>query len=326
MKKLKRIFVHCALKEKQESFLKKYFIIHKHNANKKVLSPEELIKVASEFEGIICQGNTVDKKYIYENKKYLKAISNVAVGYDNIDLDEANKYKIAVLNTPNLLDNAVADLTFGLLIAVSRKICSGNNYVKAGKWKKNSWPLFWGDDLNGENLGIIGMGNIGKKVAIRANAFGLNIIYHNRRRLDKNIEKMYSANYSNLKNLLNISKYVVILTPLNKTTNHLINKRTFAMMRKDSYIINMARGKVIKEADLVEALENNIISGAGLDVFEFEPKVNKKLTTMDNVVLMPHAGSATYKTRLGMMDLACKNIVNYLIYNKCDNIVNRDVL
>ena len=122
------------------------------------------------------------------------------------------------------------------------------------------------------------------------------------------------------------SKYVVLLTPLNKETEHLINKNAFDVMRKDSFIINMARGKIIKEEDLVSALENNKIAGAGLDVFEFEPKVNKKLMTMDNVVLMPHSGSATYKTRIGMMDLACKNIVNYLVHGSNDNLVNKRIL
>ena len=170
------------------------------------------------------------------------------------------------------------------------------------------------------------MGSIGKKVAIRANSFGLNVLYHNRNKLDKDLEKKLSANYVDLVSLLRQSKYVVLLTPLSKETKHLINRRTLAMMRKDAYIINMARGKIIKEADLVLALENNIIAGAGLDVFEFEPKVNKKLMNMNNVVLMPHAGSATYKTRMGMMDLACRNIVNYLVYNKYDNLVNREIL
>ncbi len=323
---MKKIFVHCSLTENQESFLRKHFIIKKHDANESVISTDELLKVAGKFEGIVCQGNLVDKKYIKENKNILKAISNVAVGYDNIDVEEATKYKIAVFNTPNILDDVVADLTLGILISVSRKICLGNSYVKADKWKKNSWPLFWGDDLKGETVGIIGMGNIGKKVARRVNAFGLNIVYHNRNRLDKNTEKKLSANYLDLKSLLMQSKYVVLLTPLNKETEHLINKNAFDVMRKDSFIINMARGKIIKEEDLVSALENNKIAGAGLDVFEFEPKVNKKLMTMDNVVLMPHSGSATYKTRIGMMDLACKNIVNYLVHGSNDNLVNKRIL
>jgi len=323
---MKNIFVHCSLSENQKRFLKNHFVIKEHNANKSTLSTSELLKVADKCEGIICQGNLIDKRYLKENKNILKAISNVAVGYDNIDVEEATKYKIAVFNTPNLLDDAVADLALGLIISVARKICLGNEYVKKGNWKKNSWPLFWGDDLNGETLGIIGMGNIGKKTASRANSFGLNVLYHNRNRLDKDLEKKVSASYVSLESLLSQSKYVVLLTPLNKETKHLINSNTFAMMRKDAYIINMARGKIIKEADLVLALENEIIAGAALDVFEFEPKVNKKLMNMSNVVLMPHAGSATSKTRIGMMDLACKNIVNYLIYNKYDNLVNREIL
>ena len=323
---MKNIFVHCSLLENQKRFLKNHFVIKEHNASKSNLSTSELLKVADKCEGIICQGNLIDKRYLKENKNILKAISNVAVGYDNIDIEEATKYKIAVFNTPNLLDDAVADLALGLIISVARKICLGNEYVKKGNWKKNSWPLFWGDDLNGETLGIIGMGNIGKKTASRANSFGLNVLYHNRNRLDKDLEKKVSASYVSFESLLSQSKYVVLLTPLNKETKHLINRNTFAMMRKDAYIINMARGKIIKEADLVLALENNIIAGAGLDVFEFEPKVNKKLMNMSNVVLMPHAGSATYNTRMGMIDLACRNIVNYLVYNKYDNLVNREIL
>ncbi len=323
---MKKIFVHCSLADSQESMLKNHFVIKKHNANESILSTNELLKLFDDCEGIICQGNFIDKRFLKEKKNTLKAISNVAVGYDNINVEEATKYKIAVFNTPNLLNDAVADLALGLTISIARKICLGNEYVKKDKWKKNSWPLFWGDDLNGETLGIIGMGSIGKKVAMRANSFGLTVLYHNRNRLDKDLEKKLSANYLDLPSLLSQSKYIVLLTPLNKETKHLINRNTFAMMRKDAYIINMARGKIIKEADLVLALENNRIAGAGLDVFEFEPKVNKKLMNMDNVVMMPHAGSATYKARMGMMDLACRNIINFLIYNKYDNLVNREVL
>jgi lactate dehydrogenase-like 2-hydroxyacid dehydrogenase len=323
---MKKIFVHCSLADSQESMLKNHFVIKKHNANESILSTNELLKLFDDCEGIICQGNFIDKRFLKEKKNTLKAISNVAVGYDNINVEEATKYKIAVFNTPNLLNDAVADLALGLTISIARKICLGNEYVKKGNWKKNSWPLFWGDDLNGETLGIIGMGSIGKKVAMRANSFGLTVLYHNRNRLDKDLEKKLSANYLDLPSLLSQSKYIVLLTPLNKETKHLINRNTFAMMRKDAYIINMARGKIIKEADLVLALENNRIAGAGLDVFEFEPKVNKKLMNMGNVVMMPHAGSATYKARMGMMDLACRNIINYLIYNKYDNLVNREVL
>ena len=180
--------------------------------------------------------------------------------------------------------------------------------------EKNSWPLFLGEDLGEQILGIIGMGNIGKKVATRAGAFNLKILYHNRNRLHHKEETTYNASYSDLEHLLNVSKFVLLLCPLTNQTKHLMNKETFALMRKDAFIINIARGKIIKEEDLVEALENKVIAGAGLDVFEYEPKVSKKLMKMENTVLMPHAGSATYTTRKSMVELACKNIINFLLH------------
>ena len=323
---MKKIFVHCNLTNRQEAYLSKNFEIKLHNANDQILSPELLIEKASGFDGIICQGNIISNKYIEKNENILKAISNVSVGYDNVDINYATKKQVAVFNTPNILDDTVADLTIGLILAVTRKICEGNNFVKGGKWKKNSWPLFLGEDLKGELLGIVGMGNIGKKIALRAKSFGLDIIYYNRSRLEKNIEKKYSANYSSLERLLCRSKYVLLALPLNVKTKHLINKRTLSIMRKDAYIINIARGKIIKEKDLVKALDNNIIAGAALDVFEYEPEVNKKLLTMKNTVLMPHAGSASFTTRNAMVDLALKNINDLFILGKYSNLVNNDLL
>ena len=321
---MRKIFAHCFLNADQKKFLETNFLVKVHNANEKILSPDQLIEYASGYEGIISQGNFISNQYIKKNSNTLKVISNVSVGFDNVDVDYASKHKVAIFNTPNILDEAVADLALGLIISAARKICEGNNYVKAGKWKKNSWPLFLGEDLNDQVLGIIGMGNIGKKVAIRANAFNLKIIYHNRNKLDDKEENIYNATYSDLKSLLNLSKYVLILVPLNNQTKHLMNKQTFILMRKDSFIINIARGKIIKEDDLVDALENKIIAGAGLDVFEYEPKVSKKLMAMTNTVLMPHAGSATHTTRRAMVELACRNISNYLLFNKRDNLVNKN--
>ena len=320
---MRKIFAHCFLSESQKRYLEKNFALNIHNSNEKILSSDELIAIASGYDGIICQGNVVSNEYIKKNCNTLKVISNVSVGYDNVDIEFASRNNVAVLNTPNILDDAVADLSIGLLIAAARKICEGNNYVKAGKWKKNSWPLFLGEDLSEETLGIIGMGNIGKKVAIRASAFNLKILYHNRNRLNNEDEITYNASYSDLDNLLNLSKYVLLLCPLTAQTKYLMNKQTFALMRKDAFIINMARGKIIKEYDLVQALENRVIAGAGLDVFEFEPKVSEKLMTMKNTVLMPHAGSATYTTRRSMVEMACKNITNFLLNDVKDNLVNK---
>ena len=318
-----KIFAHCFLDESQKKYLENNFSVNVHNANEKILSPKELVSYASGYEGIISQGNIISNEYIKKNYNILKAISNVSVGYDNVDIEFATRYNVAILNTPNILDDAVADLAMGLLIASARKICSANNYVKAGKWKKNSWPLFLGEDLNKQILGIIGMGNIGKKVAKRANAFNFKILYHNRNRLNNKDETRLNVCYSTLNHLLNVSKFVLLLCPLTDQTRHLMNKETFALMRKDAFIINLARGKIIKESDLVEALENKVIAGAGLDVFEFEPKVSKELMIMENTVLMPHAGSGTYSTRRSMVELACKNITSFLLNDKKDNLVNK---
>ena len=320
---MREIFAHCFLDEIHKKYLEENFSVKVHNANEKILSPDELISRASGYDGIISQGNIISNEYIKKNCNILKVISNVSVGYDNVDIEFASKHNVAILNTPNILDDAVADLAMGLLIASARKICSGNNYVKAGKWKKNSWPLFLGEDLNEQILGIIGMGNIGKKVAKRARAFNLKILYHNRNKLNHKDETNLNASYATLKHLLQVSKFVLLLCPLTDQTRHLLNKETFALMRKDAFIVNLARGKIIKEDDLVEALENKVIAGAGLDVFEFEPKVSKQLMSMENTVLMPHAGSATYTTRRSMVELACKNITDFLLYNIKDNLVNK---
>ena len=207
---MRKIFAHCFLNESQKKYLEKNFFVDIHNANEKILSTDELLTHASGYEGVICQGNVVSNEYIKKNCNKLRVISNVSVGFDNVDIEFATKYNVAVLNTPNILDDAVADLAIGLLIALARKICSGNNYVKAGKWKKNSWPLFLGEDLNEQILGIIGMGNIGKKVASRASAFNLKILYHNRNRLNHKDETRFNASYSTLRHLLNVSKFVLL--------------------------------------------------------------------------------------------------------------------
>ena len=191
---MRKIFAHCFLDESQKKYLEANFSVKVHNANEKILSPDELIKHASGYDGIISQGNIISNEYIEKNCNILRVISNVSVGYDNVDIEFASKHNVAILNTPNILDNAVADLAMGLLLASARKICSGNNYVKAGKWKK-ILGLFLGDDLSKQILGIVGMGNIGKKVAARASAFNLKILYHNRNKLNQKDENRLNISY-----------------------------------------------------------------------------------------------------------------------------------
>ena len=322
---MKKIFVHCRLREKELKELRKNFLLRIHSSKNIILNENDFFKKAAGSHGILSQGNIINKNFIQANKNSLRAISNVGVGYDNIDIDAATRNGVAVFNTPNLMNNAVADLTMGLMISLVRKICLGNEFVKSGKWKGNSWDLFWGENLYSESIGIIGLGNIGKEVAKRAVSFGLKVFYNNRKRLSENIEKQYKVSYLDFKELIANCKFIVLLLPLTKKSKHLFTKRIFQKMRDDSFLINVARGKIIKEVDLVDALVKKKIAGAALDVFENEPKIERKLLGLKNVVLMPHAGSATDVARLAMMKLACNNLTNYFIKGELNNLVNKDL-
>ena len=181
---MKKIFVHCRLPDNELKKLKENFFLKTHSSKSIILNENDFLKKAAGSHGVISQGNIINKNFIQVNKDSLSVISNVGVGYDNIDIDAATKNGVAVFNTPNLMNNAVADLTIGLIISLARRICDGNEFVKTGKWKGNSWDLFWGENLNSESLGIIGLGNIGKEVAKRAISFGLNVFYNNSLLLD----------------------------------------------------------------------------------------------------------------------------------------------
>jgi lactate dehydrogenase-like 2-hydroxyacid dehydrogenase len=230
---------------------------------------------------------------------------------------------IQVTNTPGILNDAVADMSMALLLAIARRVPEGDRIVRSGGFKANFYHLLWGADLKGENLGIIGMGSIGQDVAKRALPFGLNIKYHNRNRLSKVIESSLNAEWMQLQDLLKSCRFIVILCPLTNETKHLITIKEFENMKKDSFLINIARGPIVKESDLIIAIENKLISGCALDVYEFEPNYDLRLSKMDNVVLAPHAGSASVKARTGMVELAAKNIENFFLKNDVLNPVNK---
>ncbi len=319
-----KIFAHTWLPVDVKVELEKRFDLTVHNANDSILSPEEFSIWANGANGLICQGNVVDEKYINENKNTLEIISNVAVGIDNINIQAATDNNVLVTNTPGVLNMAVADMTMGLLLAVARRISEADRFTRAGYFTGNPFPLMWGADLAGETLGIIGMGNIGQEVARRANAFKLQVIYNNRNKLDPTLEDELQVERYSIGDLLNISKYVVLLCPLTKETYHLIGKTELQKMRKDSFLINISRGPVVDEECLVEALLNKRIAGAGLDVYENEPKFDKRLLKMDNVILTPHAGSATVGTRPGMVRLAASNIIAHFSGGVAPNCINKN--
>ncbi|ARD85278.1 glyoxylate reductase [Ferroplasma acidiphilum] len=267
-----------------------------------------LIDNIENADGILITSNEKIDKEIINRAKKLKVISTYSVGYDHIDVEYAKSKGIVVTNTPEVLTDATADLIFGLMIAAARNIVSGNNLIHKNEWKAGWNPTFMlGSEIHGKTLGIIGMGRIGKAIAKRASGFDMKIIYYSRHRHDVN------ATFVDLDDLLSLSDYVVIALDLNNDTFHFVDYEKLSKMKKTAFLINGTRGKVVNENDLVKALNEKIIGGAALDVFENEPVDNKNpLLAFPNIVVTPHLGSATYETRDKMAYVAVKNLSNVI--------------
>ena len=242
----------------------------------------------------------------------LRMVANVAVGYNNIDVAACTARGVTVTNTPGVLTDATADLAMALLLMVTRRLGEGERLIRSNTpWK---WGMFMmlGTGVQGRRLGIVGMGGIGVALATRARAFGMEIVYHNRTAVDDATQQRLGASLVSLDELLTSSDVVSLNCPYSKATHHLIDAAALASMRRDSFLINTARGPIVDEAALVAALKNETISGAGLDVFEHEPDVHPGLIELDNAVVVPHLGSATFETRGAMADLAANNVVALL--------------
>ena len=255
--------------------------------------------------------DTIDRE-VFERATHLEVVSNLAVGYNNIDLNAAKENGVIVTNTPDVLTETTADLTFGLMMMTARRLGEAERDLRAGEWK--SWlPMgYVGMDLYQAKLGIIGMGRIGEAVARRARGFDMEVLYHNRTRRHES-ESMYGFTYAELDELLTQSDFVVVLAPLTDETQGMLGAKEFAKMKETSIFINVARGEIIDEQALYEALKARKIWGAGLDVFTKEPiDLDHPLLTLPNVTTLPHIGSATIRTRLAMMALNRDAITNVL--------------
>lgn len=239
----------------------------------------------------------------------LRIVANVAVGYNNIDVDACIRRGVIVTNTPGVLIDATADLAMGLVLISTRRLGEGERLIRSGTaWQ---WSMFMmlGTGLQGRTLGIVGMGGIGEALATRARAFGMRIVYHNRRNVDAEVEQRLDAQRVDFDELLATSDIVSLNCPYSEATHHLIDAAALAAMRSTAFLVNTARGPIVDEAALVEALVNGVIAGAALDVFENEPTVHPGLLGLDNVVLVPHLGSATVETRAAMATTAASNVV-----------------
>ncbi|MFC8684207.1 2-hydroxyacid dehydrogenase [Brevibacillus porteri] len=253
----------------------------------------------------------VDEEFLARTKR-LRIVANMAVGYDNIDLEACRRHEVIVTNTPDVLTESTADLAFGLLMATGRRLTEANRFLLQGEWTSWSPTLMAGQNVYGSTLGIIGMGRIGEAVARRAKGFGMRILYHNRNRKPQ-AEQETGARYADLAELLQESDYVVLLTPLTEDTRMLMGEKQFSLMKETAVFINVSRGGTVDESALYQALVDKKIWAAGLDVFAVEPvPMDNPLLQLPNVVALPHIGSATVQTRAEMAGLAAANIVAIL--------------
>lgn len=308
----KRIYITRRLPEEAVAPLRERYDVHMWDHEGESVPREVLLEEVAHAHALWTMlSDTIDRE-VFERAEHLEVVSNLAVGYNNIDLEAAKELGIIVTNTPDVLTETTADLTFGLMMMTARRLGEAERDLRAGEWK--SWlPMgYVGMDVYQATLGIIGMGRIGEAVARRARGFDMDVLYHNRTRRHES-ESMYGFSYAELDELLERSDFVVLLAPLTDETRGMLGADEFSKMKESAIFINVARGEIIDEQALYEALKDGRIRAAGLDVFTKEPvDLNHPLLTLPNVTTLPHIGSASIRTRLAMMALNREAIVNVL--------------
>ncbi len=289
------------------------------------LTAEEFAAGCRDAEGLLLVGHRITAESL-EHAPRLRAVSTPSVGYDNVDLAACTARGIAVANLAGVLEDTTADLAFALLLAVARRIVEGDRYVREGRWQAWQFGLLHGEDIHGRTLGLYGFGRIGQAVARRARGFSMRILYYQRRRVSPAIERALEAQFVDRQRLISESDFLSLHVPLTPETHHAIGSSELAMMKPTAFLINTARGKVVDEEALVQALTRRTIAGAGLDVFEHEPHVHPALLTLPNVVLMPHVGSATGATRFEMARHAARNLLDLLEGRRPATLLNPEAL
>ena len=283
------------------------------NPDDQVFSKDELIARLKGKQGIFATGSErIDEPVLAANPQ-LRAVCNMAVGYNNIDVAACTARGVVCTNTPDVLTETTADFGFALMMATARRISESEHYLRRGEWKKWSFDMFTGGDVHGATLGILGMGRIGQAIARRgALGFGMRVIYHNRSRLDAATEQECRASYVSKQDLLAQADHLVLVVPYSPASHHTIGAAELAQMKPTATLTNIARGGIVDDAALARALAERRIAAAGLDVFEGEPSVHPDLLTVPNVVLTPHIASASVATRLAMANLAADNLIAVL--------------
>jgi lactate dehydrogenase-like 2-hydroxyacid dehydrogenase len=289
------------------------------------IDPQQLIENIRDVDAVMPIGVRISAEVIAAASK-LRIVANVGAGYDNVDVEACTRRGILVTNTPDVVTEATADMAFALMLSTARRVVEGDRYVRDGSWKRWQWNLLWGLQIHGKTLGLYGFGRIARAVARRSLGFSMRILYHARHRADAHVEKELGAELVDRETLLRESDFISVHVPLTPDTLHSIGAPQFALMKPTSVVINTARGKVIDEEALAEALRSRRIAGAGLDVFENEPKVHPSLLALSNVVLVPHIGTATSETRLQMALRTVDNLLAALDGKRPPDLLNPEVL
>jgi gluconate 2-dehydrogenase len=280
-------------------------------------TPPQLIAELQGKQGVFTTGGERIDAALLAACPELKICANMAVGYNNFDLDAMTAAGVLATNAPDVLTETTADFGFALLMTTARRMAEGERFLRAGLWTRWSYDMLAGAEIHGSTLGVIGMGRIGQGIAKRgAHGFGMTVIYHNRSRLDAAVEAECMARYVSQQELLNTADHVILVLPYSPAAQHLIGAAELALMKPTATLVNIARGGIVDDGALAAALRNKTIAAAGLDVFEGEPKMHPDLLTLPNVVLTPHIASATLPTRLAMANLAADNLIGYLIKDK----------
>lgn len=297
-----------------------------HNQEDVLMSPAQLHARMQGKVGALTTGSERIDGPLLGACPGLKIVANMAVGYNNFDVDAMTRAGVLATNTPDVLTETTADFGFALLMATARRLCESEHFLRAGQWTKWSYDMFAGAEVHGSTVGIIGMGRIGQGIARRAaHGFGMQVLYHNRSRLAPEREAECKARYVDKATLLREADHVVLVVPYSAQSHHTIGAHELTLMKPTATLVNIARGGIVDDAALAKALRERRIAAAGLDVFEGEPQVHPDLLTVPNVVLTPHIASATVKTRLAMAQLAADNLIDYLLRGQMRNPLNPEV-
>lgn len=317
-----KILITRAVFQEVIDHLSQYFDVDS-NQSDEAFSEAELITRLQGKAGVYANPTTIMSAEVIRSAPELRAICNMAVGYNNIDVAAATAAGIMVTNTPDVLNETTADFGWTLLMATARRVTESEHYLRAGLWKKWTYDSFMGVDVHGSTLGIIGMGRIGQAVARRSMGFNMQVIYNNRSRLAPELEaEANNARHVSREALLRTADHVVLVLPYSKESHHLIGAAELAMMKPTATLINIARGGIVDDAALIDALSAGKIAAAGLDVFENEPAFNPGFLKLSNVVLTPHIGSASGPTRRAMADCAADNLIAALSSHRPPNLLN----